>query len=155
MLTIVIEYCNSTLIGKVIWISWSIMSTALNLFLLLVFGVQLIRAILTRLEMVGGTLASGTYPAADEDRSLTRQSFHFWNYEEGRECLDILLLIVWTKVTKVVIAWKSNIRRSTVERPRSTWLFGLCALHFSVICGISISCASLSACKNCLNVIGL
>ena len=129
------------------------MSTALNLFLLLVFGVQLIRAILTRLEMVG-TLTSSGYPA-DEDRSLTRQSFHFWNYEEGRECLNILLLIVWTKVTKVVIAWKSNIRRITVERPRSTWLFGLCALHFSVICGISISCASLSACKNCLNVIGL
>ena len=130
------------------WMSWSVMSTALNLFLLLVFGVQLIRAILTRLEMVT------SYPDM-EDRSLTRQSFHLWNYEEGRECLDILLLIVWTKVTKVVIAWKSNIRRSTVERPRSTWLFGLCALHFSVICGISISCVSLSACKNCLNVIGL
>ena len=133
------------------------MSTALNLFLLLVFGVQLIRAILTRLEMVG-TLASGTYPA-DEDRSLTRQSFHFWNYEEGRECLDILLLIVWTKVTKVVIAWKSNIRRSTVERPRSTLLFGLFALHFLVICRISSVCSSVlsGSCnnQNCLNVIGL
>ena len=47
------------------------MSTALNLFLLLVFGVHLIRAIIARLDLV----ASATYE--NEDKSLVKQTlFH-------------------------------------------------------------------------------
>ena len=156
--TCILFKCNSTSIGKVIWISWSIMSTALNLFLLLVFGVHLIRAIIARLDLV----ASATYE--NEDKSLVKQTlFHLWKYEESRECFNIFLPIFWTKVTKKVVTWKSrqittcrNLSRHVDSRPRSRSLFGLCALHFIVICGISSIC-SLSCCthQNCLNVIGL
>jgi len=134
------------------------MSTALNLFLLLVFGVHLIRAIIARLDLV----ASATYE--NEDKSLVKQTlFHLWKYEESRECFNIFLPIFWTKVTKKVVTWKSrqittcrNLSRHVDSRPRSRSLFGLCALHFIVICGISSIC-SLSCCthQNCLNVIGL
>ena len=132
------------------------MSTALNLFLLLVFGVQLIRAIIAHLE----------YISSIEDRSLIRQTlFYLWKYEEFGWCLNTLILIIWTKVSKMVIAWKSydcNIPKNMsrkVERPRSTMLFGLCALHFLIICVISSICSFTmsSSCnnQNCLDVIGL
>ena len=129
------------------------MSTALNLFLLLVFSVHLIRAIIARLDLVA------SYHT--DDKSLMNQTlFHLWKYEESKECFNILLLVFWTKVTKMVVAWKSdNIRLNMsrhVERPRSTLLFGLCALHFFVICMISSLCSlSCTAGQNCLNVIGL
>ena len=133
-----------------IWISWSIMSTALNLFLLLVFGVHLIRAIIARLDLV----ASATYE--NEDKSLVKQTlFHLWMYEESRECFNIFLPLFWTKVTKRVVAWKSDKSRSVSTRP-NLLIFGLCALHFIVICGISSICSlSCSTHQNCLNVIGL
>ena len=137
--------------------SWSVMSTALNLFLLLVFGVHLIRAVIAHLDLVS------SYQI--EDRSLTRLTlFCLWKYEEFSQCLNALILVIWTKVTKMVIAWKlynsipKNMSRH-VERPRSTLLFGLCALHFLVICRISSVCSSFlsGSCnnQNCLNVIGL
>ena len=133
-------------LGQVWWIAWSIMSISVNLFMVLVFCIHLIRAILTRLELVS-TFAS-------DDNSLFRQSWHFWNYTEAKECFNTLILILWTKATNFIIAWKSDYRLN-VERPKSTPLFGLCALYFVLIFVISISCTSFCEEVDCLNVIGL
>ena len=119
----------------------------MNLFMILVFCIHLIRAILTRLELVS-TFASN-------DQSLVRQTWHFWNYTESKECFNTLILIFWTKATNLIISWKSDFRRNIEIRPHTTSLFGLCALHFLMVASFSLGCAFYCEELDCLNVIGL
>jgi hypothetical protein len=74
-------------------------STSLNLFLLLVMSIHLLRAVLAQQEAVK--------IFAPDDDSLMRHAWNFWNYEEGKECFNVLAVIIWMKFSNRIVSFKS------------------------------------------------
>ena len=80
---------HTNILGHICWISWSIMSISLNIFLQVVFCIHLLRAILAQQESV--------LTFAQDDASLYTRSWYIWTYKESKECAHSLILIAWMK----------------------------------------------------------
>jgi len=66
-------------IKHIFWISWSIANTSTNMFLLMVFGFHLLRAVVSQYE------TKLNLPLLNH-----HSSFNILKYEEGIECFNIL-----------------------------------------------------------------
>lgn len=132
--------------GKIFWISWSVTSTSTNLLSLLSFVIQLILAYVAEHDKA--------MVIADNQVKKQPASLQFWQYKEMQEILNVLLLIIWIKLTNFIISWKSDIRMN-MERPRATQLLGYCTFHFCVIFGLLLTCNVWICQTDCLKVLGL
>ena len=134
----------SNILGHICWISWSIMSISLNIFLQVVFCIHLLRAILAQQESV--------LTFAQDDASLYTQSWYIWTYKESKECAHSLILIAWMKYVNFALR-KSGLAKEK-EKPRPCILFGFCGFHSLFVVATALFCSIF--CRNdCLFVIGM
>ena len=129
-------------IKHIFWISWSIANTSTNMFLLMVFGFHLLRAMVSQYEN------KLNLPLLNH-----HSTFNILKYEEGIECFNILILLLWQKLSNFLIAQKTNMR-TNMERPKSMELFGLCGLFTTMSVLIGLICASMCVQVHCLYLIG-
>ena len=85
-------------IDSVLWLSWSITMSSLHTFLLLVFSIQILRAVTAERQY-------NSY--ADDEKStylssVSNNRFNIFRYEDGRECTGILIILLWIKLTNYV-----------------------------------------------------
>ena len=121
------------------------MSISLNLFLQIVFCIQLLRAILAQQESV--------LTFAQDDTSLYAQSWYIWTYKESKECGLSLTLIAWMKYVNFALR-KSGLAAKEKEKPRPCILFGFCGFHSLFVVATALFCSIF--CRNdCLFVIGM
>ena len=130
------------ILKHVAWLSWSVISSALNIFLAMVFGAHVLRTVISQYE------ARKILPLLNEKHPL-----HIWNYEEGREFLNVLLIIFWQKSSNILVSIKTNFR-SNIERPKAVDLFGLCSVYMTILFTISLICAINCDEQHCLYLIG-
>lgn len=140
----ILAMINPIQTGKLIWISWSVASTSVYLLSFISFVIQLI---LTHVSEEEKKQAAALISENQVKKSI-------WQHEESQELLNILLLIIWIKLTNFIISWKSDIR-TNMERPRATQLFGYCTFHFCVIFGLLLTCNVWICQTDCLKVVGL
>ena len=85
-------------IDSVLWLSWSITMSSLHTFLLLVFSIQILRAVTAERQYNSYTDdEKSTYLS-----SVSNNRFNIFRYEDGRECTGILIILLWIKLTNYV-----------------------------------------------------
>ena len=78
------------------WLAWSIAISSLHTFLLLAFSIQLLRTVIAEREVE--YMPTGDENSASYASSVINSSLNIFKYEDGKECLGILVLLIWIKI---------------------------------------------------------